>query len=162
MVFVQGDIEGVVVRPLPKFTDERGWLSEFFRSDELPNGFLPAMGYVSMTKPGVARGPHEHRGQADLFCFLGPGEFLLALWDNRPSSPTHKKKTALFVGEKNPCAVIVPPGVVHGYKCISDSPGWVINCPDQLYKGLGKSQTVDEIRYEADPDSPFSFDSIGE
>jgi dTDP-4-dehydrorhamnose 3,5-epimerase len=162
MVFKQGDIDGVIVRPLPRFSDERGWLSEFFRNDELPSEFSPAMGYVSMTKPSVVRGPHEHKAQTDLFCFMGPGDFMLALWDNRPSSPTHKNRTVLFVGEKNLSAVIVPPGVVHGYKCISDYPGWVINCPDQLYKGQGKSQPADEIRYEADLGSPFSFDSLNQ
>jgi dTDP-4-dehydrorhamnose 3,5-epimerase len=158
MEFKDGEIEGVIVKQLTKFVDGRGWLSEFFRGDELPPGFAPAMGYVSVTKPGVARGPHEHVHQADLFCFLGPGDFKIALWDNRQSSATYCNRMELFFGADSPGAVIVPPGVVHGYMCVSAEQGWVINCPDQLYKGRGKTQPADEIRYEADPGSPFVFD----
>ena len=46
------------------------------------------MAYVSVTKPGVIRGPHEHVNQTDMFVFVGPGEFELHLWDRRESSPT--------------------------------------------------------------------------
>ena len=52
-------IPGVVIRPIKRFTDDRGWLMELFRDDELPDGFEPTMGYLSMTKPGVARGPQR-------------------------------------------------------------------------------------------------------
>ena len=48
------------------------WLAEVFRLDEIEPEFAPAMAYVSMTAPGVVRGPHQHREQADLFCFVGP------------------------------------------------------------------------------------------
>ncbi|MCH7945503.1 MAG: dTDP-4-dehydrorhamnose 3,5-epimerase family protein, partial [Armatimonadetes bacterium] len=75
-------IPGVVIRELSRFTDERGWLMELFRDDELPEGFEPTMGYLSMTKPGVARGPHEHVSQTDSFAFLN-GEYELYLWENR-------------------------------------------------------------------------------
>ena len=51
-------LEGVKVRKLKKYTDTRGWLIETFRADELPEGFKPAMGYISLTHAGVARGPH--------------------------------------------------------------------------------------------------------
>ena len=63
--FKSGDIEGVIVRRLDKYHDERGWLAELFRDDELPGEeFRPAMAYTSTTKPGVRRGPHEHAEQA--------------------------------------------------------------------------------------------------
>jgi dTDP-4-dehydrorhamnose 3,5-epimerase len=116
------------------------------------------MGYVSVTNPGVTRGPHEHANQTDLFCFLGPGDFKLTLWDNRQSSPTFCNRMELFFGANNPGAIIVPPGIVHGYRCIGDCAGWVVNCPDQLYKGEGRVCPVDEIRHEADADNPFVLD----
>jgi dTDP-4-dehydrorhamnose 3,5-epimerase len=37
-------------------------------------------------------------------------------------------------------------------------PGWVFNAPNQLYAGWKRSQTVDEIRHENRPDSPFRVD----
>jgi dTDP-4-dehydrorhamnose 3,5-epimerase len=67
--FTVGKIEDVIVRDLRKFNDQRGWLSELFRNDELTAEFFPTMAYISSTMPGVTRGPHEHVDQADLFCF---------------------------------------------------------------------------------------------
>ncbi|HVQ55697.1 MAG TPA: hypothetical protein VMS29_02985, partial [Pyrinomonadaceae bacterium] len=65
--FVEGLIDDVVIYPLRVFQDDRGWLSELFRHDELAPEFYPEMAYISFTKPGVQRGPHEHVDQADLF-----------------------------------------------------------------------------------------------
>ena len=82
--FLDGDIDGVVFRPLSAYRDRRGWLTELYREDELAAALRPVMAYVSETLPGVARGPHEHVDQTDYFAFLGPGEFRLYLWDARP------------------------------------------------------------------------------
>jgi dTDP-4-dehydrorhamnose 3,5-epimerase len=158
MSFSKGAIEGVIVHPLSRFVDERGWLSEFFREDELPSDCKPTMGYVSMTLPGVLRGPHEHRDQADVFCFIGPGDFKLTLWDNREGSPSFKNRMELCLGVDNPASVIIPKGVVHCYRCISKDSGWVINVPNQLYRGRGKKEPIDEIRHEDDPNNIFVLD----
>ena len=109
--------------PFRKFVDERGWLAEIFRHDELPEWFRPEMAYVSVTNPGVLRGPHEHVDQADLFCWVGPGDFKVTLWDNRPDSPTYRNRMELVMGVNNPGSAIIPKGVVHCYRCISVEPG---------------------------------------
>lgn len=143
-------IPGVVIRPIKRFTDDRGWLMELFRDDELPDGFEPTMGYLSMTKPGVARGPHEHREQTDAFVFLS-GQYELYLWENRGAKGELEKHT---VGEANPVIVWVPPGVVHAYRNVGTAEAFVLNFPDRLYAGWGKTEPVDEIRHE-DMDSEF-------
>jgi dTDP-4-dehydrorhamnose 3,5-epimerase len=148
-------IQGVIIKTLIKNHDERGWLTEIFRRDELD--FDPVMSYISLTNPGVIRGPHEHVNQSDCFVFLGPGSFRLYLWDRREKSATHGEAMELEVGENNPSLVVVPPGVVHGYKCISDQPALSINLPDKLYRGIGKKDEVDEIRWEKDPESPYKI-----
>lgn len=148
-------IKDVVIKKLNKFNDERGWLCEIFREDEM--NYQPAMSYVSVTNPGVIRGPHEHVSQFDLFVFVGPGRFELHLWDRRENSPTQGEYFKEVFGEDNPSAIIVPPGVVHGYKCVSDHDGWCINLPDKLYKGEGKKEEVDEIRWELDSESPYKI-----
>ncbi len=84
MVFHEGPIEGLVVRPLTRHEDARGWLIELFRCDELPPELAPVMAYVSQTLPGASRGPHEHRDQTDLFACFGPGDLELTAWDTRP------------------------------------------------------------------------------
>jgi len=149
-------IKGVIIKELNKHSDDRGWLCEIFRKDE--SSLQPAMSYISVTNPGVSRGPHEHNEQSDMFVFLGPGKFRLYLWENREGEDNYRElKTYDFGGDK-PVSVIVPPGVVHGYKCISDEPALSINLPDRLYKGEEKKDEVDEVRWEQDVNSPFKID----
>jgi dTDP-4-dehydrorhamnose 3,5-epimerase len=156
--FRNGQINDVVIKRLSKHSDSRGWLTELFRSDEVSNEFLPVMGYVSSTEPGVARGPHEHRDQADYFCFLGPSTFRVTLWDNRKESQTFGNKMEIEAGSEQPSMMIIPAGVVHAYKNIGTVQGWVINMPNRLYAGEGRKEPVDEIRHESDPASPFIID----
>lgn len=157
--FSRGSIEGVVVRDLRKHLDERGWLAELYRDDDgATEGFRPAMAYASSTQPGVERGPHEHRDQADHFCFIGPSNFKLRLWDNRPGSPTYGRVMTLYAGEDAPRAVVVPKGVVHAYRNVGHSTGLVINLPDRLYAGPGRREEVDEIRHEDDPATIFRLE----
>jgi len=148
-------ISGVIIKKLEKYNDNRGWLIEIFRQDDF--GFNPAMAYVSLTKPGVVRGPHEHKKQSDCFVFIGPGSFRFYLWDRRNGSSTKGEQVELELGANRPTLVIVPPGVVHAYKCISEQVAWCINLPDKLYKGVNKSQKVDEIRWEQAEDSPYNI-----
>jgi len=156
--FREGEIKGVVVSKLTKALDSRGWLAELFRQDNLTEEFLPAMAYISSTNPGITRGPHEHRDQADLFCFIGPSNFKLRMWDNREESETFGCVTTLVVGHDNPASVLVPAGVVHGYRNVGNVEGIVINCPNRLYRGRGRKEEIDEIRHEDDGRSAFRMD----
>ena len=148
-------IKNVVVKKINKYEDERGWLQEIFREDEVD--FKAVMSYVSLTKPGVVRGPHEHKYQTDFFVFIGPGTFDLHLWDRRKDSETFKEHMIIKAGEDNPCAVLVPPGVVHGYKCVSEHDAICINILDKLYKGKDKKEKIDEIRWEEDENSLYKI-----
>ena len=148
-------IDGVIIKPLEKFSDDRGWLAEIYRTDE--TDFRPMMGYISETNPGIKRGPHEHVSQSDFFIFA-IGEFDLYLWDNREGAPNYRQVEIHRVGGSNVTSVIVPPGVVHGYKCVSQTTGFTFNLPNALYKGEGKQEEIDEVRWEIMPDSPFKID----
>src|SRR5687768_7172094 len=108
--FKVGEINGVVIRDLRKFTDSRGWLAELLRYDELDPEFYPMMAYTSSTIPGVTRGPHEHVDQADLFCFIGASNFKLRLWDNRAESDTLNNVCTLVVGEEDRKSVLIQRG----------------------------------------------------
>lgn len=145
-----------------RHTDSRGWLVETYREDRLADAGLgaavPVMSYVSLTLPGVARGPHEHREQTDYFAFLGPSTFRVYLWDNRSGSPTFGRKVVLDAGEDSPGLLIVPPGVVHAYQNVGGKDGLVLNFPNRLFAGRGKTEPVDEIRHEDDPASRFKLE----
>jgi len=156
--FTDGPIDGVVFRALTPHRDARGWLVELFRADVLPAEQCPVMAYVSETLPGVARGPHEHVDQTDFFAFLGPGDFMLYLWDARVDSPTRGRRLRAAVGASNPQSVVVPPGVVHAYRNVGATAGWVFNGPNRLYAGKDRREPVDEIRHEDRADSPYRLD----
>ncbi|MBF0279340.1 MAG: dTDP-4-dehydrorhamnose 3,5-epimerase family protein [SAR324 cluster bacterium] len=155
--FTIGEIEGVVIENLKKFEDDRGWLCELFRHDELDEKYFPAMSYISLSKANIVRGPHEHVEQTDLFAFLGPGTFEITLWDNRKESSTYWNKMVFSAGESSPLSVLVPPGIVHAYQNLSSYEGVVLNFPNQLFMGKNKKFPVDEIRHEIDPDSVFKI-----
>jgi dTDP-4-dehydrorhamnose 3,5-epimerase len=155
ITFRVGKIDDVVVQPLRRLNDSRGWLCELFRRDELAAEFFPEMCYISATQPGVTRGPHEHVAQADLFCFVGPSNFKLRMWDNRPDSATYGNMWTLIINENDPHAVIIPKGIVHAYQNIGVIDGIVINCPNRLYMGAGRQDASDDIRYEDDPYTIF-------
>lgn len=152
-------IPGIIIKPLKKFNDNRGWLLECFRQDEIDKELLPVMSYISMTKPGVTRGPHEHLQQTDYFCFSGPSNFKIYFWDNRQDSKVYRQKAEISAGEDNPMVIIVPPGIVHAYKNIGEKEGLVINFPNKLYAGRQKKEKVDEVRYENDPSAPFQTEN---
>ena len=146
-------MEGLDIRELPVYKDQRGWLAEIIRDDETE--YRPVMSYLSMTRPGLLRGPHEHTDQTDYFCFIG--KFRLYVWDNRKDSTTYLEKKIIDTNG-TPTVAIVPAGVVHAYKNIDSSDGLVINMPDRLFMGEGKAEPVDEIRHEDDPSSPFRIE----
>jgi len=158
MEYHPGLIEGVIWKPLRKYHDPRGWVCELFRHDELPAEFHPVMGYISATEPGIARGPHEHVDQADCFCFLGPSNFKVYLWDSRPNSASRGACSADVVGAEKPMLLVIPPGVVHAYKNVGKEVGIVLNYPNRLYKGWNRKEPVDEIRHEDDKASPFRLE----
>ena len=156
--FRRGAIRDVVVRELKKYVDERGWLAELLRDDEVAEEYLPAMAYISATLPGVQRGPHEHVDQADYFCFIGPSNFKLRVWDNRPESETYGNVMTVYAGEDAPKSVLIPKGVVHAYRNVGASVGIVVNLPNRLYAGQGRRDPIDEIRHEDDPETVFRVD----
>jgi len=156
--FEDGEIDGVIIRPLKIYHDRRGWLVELFRQDEAAEEIWPVMTYVSQTLPGVTRGPHEHVDQTDGFAFVGPSDFRLFMWDIRSNSQTRGHRKIAVLGATNPTAVWIPPGVVHAYRNIGDIPGLVFNAPNRLYAGWGKKEPVDEIRHEEAAPGTFPMD----
>jgi dTDP-4-dehydrorhamnose 3,5-epimerase len=153
---------GVRVEPLTIAVDPRGWLAELFRADVLEAAGMgelrPVMAYISITRPGAMRGPHEHSEQTDLFAFAGPSDFEVTLWDNRRGSLTYGRREVFVLGLSRPATLIVPPGVVHATRNVGSVDGLVINFPNRLYKGSGRAEPVDEIRYEDDAGSMFKVE----
>lgn len=147
-------IEGVRLRALERHVDERGSLTEIVRSDWPEFGSF-GQATVSVNRPGVIRAWHLHRRQTDLFVVVA-GMVKLPLFDARPESPTRGELEELFLGEERLSALVVPPGVYHGYKTISQQPALILNFPDQLYR----PEDPDEHRIPYDsPEIPYSWEA---
>ena len=124
-------IDGVRVKKLRIIPDERGSLMEILRSDD--EGF-EKFGQVYMTSayPGVTKAWHYHKVQSDNFAVV-KGMMKVALYDPREGSPTRGEVNEFFMGERNPILLTIPPGVYHGFKCVSDEEAIVVNTPTEVY-----------------------------
>ncbi len=148
----RGQIEGVKTKPLVAIPDDRGRLMEILRSDE---EMFVAFGqvYMTTTYPGVVKAWHMHREQTDNMCAVA-GMFRLALFDARPTSPTNGVIQEIYMGIHRPLVVQIPPGVYHGWRCVSEHEGMVINVPNRPYR----RENPDEFRLPPDSDQiPYSW-----
>lgn len=124
-------IHGVVVHRLNVIPDERGRVMEIVRRDD---PFFVGFGQIYLTTvyPGVVKAWHSHKMQTDCFTCV-KGMVKVALYDDRDGSPTKGTVNEFHVGEHNPCLIVIPPGVYHGWKCISENEAYVINIPSEPY-----------------------------
>lgn len=137
-------IDGVVVKPLRVVPDDRGRLMEILRvDDELYTRFGQV--YMTTTYPGVVKAWHLHRLQTDHMAAVH-GMFRLAMYDDRAESPTRGTLQEVHMGVHNPVLVRIPPGVYHGWVCVSPEEGMVVNIPDLPYD----RENPDEYRLPPD------------
>jgi len=124
-------IDGVRIKQLKPIPDERGRVMEMLRSDD---ALFKQFGYVYMTSayPGVVKGWHYHEKQTDHFVVV-KGMMKVVLYDDRADSPSRGEVNEFFMGDYNQILLQIPPGVFHGFKCISSEEAIVVNTPDQLY-----------------------------
>jgi dTDP-4-dehydrorhamnose 3,5-epimerase len=125
-------IAGVKVKPLRTIPDERGWLMEILRADD-PDFIAFGQVYTTATYPGVVKGWHYHKAQADnIVCVAGM--IKLVLFDTRPDSPTRDVVNEFFIGDQQRSLVLVPNLVYHGWKAISPETALVVNVPTAVYR----------------------------
>jgi dTDP-4-dehydrorhamnose 3,5-epimerase len=145
-------IQGVEIKKLKVIPDERGFVMEILRLDD---SFYKKFGqtYLSVVNPGVIKAWHYHKIQTDHFAVV-KGMVKVALYDQREESKTYQEINEFFIGEQNPCLIVIPPMVVHGMKGISIEPAYLINCPTELYN----YKQPDEYRINpVDPKIPYDW-----
>jgi len=136
-------IEGVSVHTLRVIPDERGRLMEIVRRDD---SFFSGFGqvYVTTVYPGVVKAWHYHARQTDCFTCV-KGMVKVGLYDDREDSPTKGIVNEIYIGEHKPALIVIPPGVHHGWKCISQSEAYIVNVPSEPYN------RSDPDEYRTDP-----------
>ena len=107
-------MNGVLVLPLRRFDDPRGWFMELRRESLLPDRTLQTN--LSFSRAGTVRGLHYHaRGQNDLFVCVRGMIRVVAL--DQDSAETF----SVDVGDDNPAAVWIPGHLAHGFEALTDA-----------------------------------------
>jgi dTDP-4-dehydrorhamnose 3,5-epimerase len=108
-------IAGVQLFALEPHADDRGSLTEVYRREWVEDGREVVQANLTVSRPGVLRGLHWHRRQADYWCVLA-GVAHVALVDLREGSPT---RLATFERRIDAAearvGIAIPAGVAHGF-----------------------------------------------
>ncbi len=146
-------IEGVEIKNLKVIPDERGRLMEILRRDDAIFSKFGQV-YMTTTYPQVVKAWHAHQFQDDHVAAVS-GMIKLVLYDDRSGSPTRGEINEFFMGIHRPLLVKIPKGVMHGWKCISETEALIINVVTEPYN----YEHPDEIRVDPHTNSiPYRWD----
>jgi dTDP-4-dehydrorhamnose 3,5-epimerase len=125
-------IDGVMVKEISVYVDDRGIVAEIVRADDPIYAGRFGQVYYATCNPGVVKAWHYHKIHTDvLYCIYGSAK--LCLFDNREGSPTRGQTNIFILNEFNQEAVRIPPGVLHGQICLGSVPCIVLNVQSHLY-----------------------------
>lgn len=124
-------IEGVRILELNNILTRSGSLLEVFRGDWFDPVNVQQVNWVELKANGVTDW-HFHEIQTDRLIGLS-GIIKLALYDARPNSTTNGATETILFGAIAPLMVVVPPGVWHGLRNETNSPGSYLNVINELY-----------------------------
>jgi dTDP-4-dehydrorhamnose 3,5-epimerase len=113
-------IDGVKLIKPKVFGDGRGYFFEAFRTSWFGGDWRPVQWNVSRSAANVVRGLHYHKLQTD-YWHVPDGFARAALVDLRPHSPTFRKATCVDLKSDDPSCLMIPPGVLHGYRIVKDA-----------------------------------------
>jgi dTDP-4-dehydrorhamnose 3,5-epimerase len=127
----KGLIDGVGIRPAKVVPDERGRLGEIMRADD---PWFEKFGqvYFTTTYPGIVKAWHYHKKQTDHF-YVVKGMVKAAMYDSRKGSPTYGLVNQVYLGEHCPALLRIPPGVLHGWMCVSKKEAYIVNITTEVY-----------------------------
>ena len=142
-------INGVKIKELVTFADDRGIFREIWRSDDEGMGSV-AQTSITMTFPGVIKAFHYHKLQTDIWYVYG-GQARVVLYDLREDSSTRGQADTIVCGQHRPLAIFIPTMVAHGYQVLGSEPVVLLYHTSRTYN----QKTPDEYRI------PFDDPGVG-
>ena len=122
-------LPGIVIKPLKRFADERGYFTEIMRKDwedVIQDDIVQAN--MSVSYPGMVRAWHRHeRGQVDHFLVVS-GALKICAYDD----DTRELDEVISAGE-NPQMVRMPGHYWHGFKVVGNEQATLIYFVNRLY-----------------------------
>jgi dTDP-4-dehydrorhamnose 3,5-epimerase len=124
-------LKDIIIKPLKRFPDERGFFSEVMRTDwkDLFQEDTIAQANVSISYPTIIRAWHRHmRGQIDYFLAL-KGTIKICAYDEK----TQELNEIVSTG-KDPQIVRMPGKYWHGFKVVGNKPAMLLYFTTKLYE----------------------------
>lgn len=122
-------LPGIIIKPIKRFADERGFFTEIMRndwSDVFQDEVCQAN--MSISYPGVVRAWHKHeRGQIDCF-FVVKGALKICAYDDK----TQELDEVVSTGE-NPQILRIPGFYWHGFKVVGSKTATLVYFVNKLY-----------------------------
>jgi dTDP-4-dehydrorhamnose 3,5-epimerase len=125
-----GAIDGVMIKTLKKWTDQRGYFIEQIKRGDLDDDgrqFAPDQTFAQTSRsltyarggnpPELIKAFHWHQRQWDYWDIIA-GNTRTVLVDLREESPTAGTIQIVMQGDNFPRIVAIPPRVAHGFQCL--------------------------------------------
>ncbi|NQT32852.1 MAG: dTDP-4-dehydrorhamnose 3,5-epimerase family protein [Candidatus Omnitrophica bacterium] len=124
-------IEGVVVKDLKIFSDEKGKVMHMLRSDD---DLFKEFGevYFSTINSGAIKGWKNHSKMTQHYA-VPKGNIQLVIYDDRTDSATKGEVQEVTLGLDNYRLVRIPRGVWYSFKAIGGEAAMIVNCTDLAY-----------------------------
>lgn len=144
-------IHDIVITPLRQIGDKRGTVLHMLRCDA-PGFTRFGECYFSEVQPGVVKAWKRHQAQTQNLA-VPAGRVLLAIYDERASSPSHGVLQTMELGRPEAyLRVRIPPGLWYGFACVGDVAALLANCTDLPHDPLDS-----ESRPSNDPGIPYRW-----
>ncbi|MCW4047195.1 MAG: dTDP-4-dehydrorhamnose 3,5-epimerase family protein [Candidatus Bathyarchaeota archaeon] len=123
-------LKGLTIKPMKRFSDERGFFAEIMRSDwkDLFGDDKIVQANISVTYPTVIRAWHRHiKGQNDYFVALR-GCLKICAYDEKT------KELNEIISTSQDLQIIRTPGYYwHGFKVLGNEPAMLLYFTTKLY-----------------------------
>ena len=131
---IRTDIHDLFVHDARVIVNDKGSVHEVWSAD-LAAGLGLACGqtHLTFTKPGVTRAWFRHQLQSDSFLVV-QGRALVAVFDDRPLSPSFNRLVTLEVDERVPLQVVFGAKLWHGFRNIGAGDLLVAHVNDRAFK----------------------------
>lgn len=115
----------VKIKPIQEIPNQEGCIQHMLRCDEAE--FFSGFGeiYFSFINPGVIKGWHRHSEQTSAVSCVR-GHIQLMVYDGR-------RLQEIRIGPGDRKLVVIPPGVLYGWKNLGNEPAILANCASHPY-----------------------------
>jgi dTDP-4-dehydrorhamnose 3,5-epimerase len=123
-------LKGISIKPIKRFSDERGFFTEVMRTDwkDLFTEDKIAQANLSLTYPGIIRAWHRHlRGQTDYFIAL-KGAIKICGYDEKT-----RDLNEIISTDQDMQIVRMPGHYWHGFKALGNEPAMLLYFTTNLY-----------------------------